>query len=80
MARHGLLRGFLLTVLLTGMSAAGIAVAAETLVASTLDAVAPSDAPGLLPPITAEGRVGWACEAERSARAMSVRDAHLPQR
>lgn len=78
MARHGLIPGIVLTILLTGASAAGIAVAAESLLDSTSAAVLPSEPPGLLPPITAEGRVGWACEAERAARAMSARDAHLP--
>jgi len=38
----------------------------------------PSQAPQLLGPIAAEGRVGWKCEPERASSATSVRDAHLP--
>jgi hypothetical protein len=67
----------LLTALLTGVAAVGIAFAAE----STLDIasmVEPSAPAGLLPPITIEGRKGWACTAERNAMAAKLSDAALP--
>ncbi|HEV8020958.1 MAG TPA: hypothetical protein VGP41_06810 [Candidatus Lustribacter sp.] len=67
----------LLTALLTGAVAAGIAVAAEGSldVASVLAPTAPA---GLLPTITIEGRKGWACTAERNAMATTLSDAALP--
>jgi hypothetical protein len=67
----------LVTVLLGGAVAAGIAVAAE----GGFDAAAilePSGPAGLLPPITIEGRKGWTCAAERSATATTLPDAALP--
>ena len=39
----------------------------------------PSQTPSLLGPIAVEGRVGWACEPEKAATTVSIRDAHLPQ-
>ena len=69
----------LLTVLLTGAAAAGIALAAE----GTFDVAAlvePSAPAGLLPPITIEGRKGWDCTAERNAMAAKLSDAALPAR
>jgi hypothetical protein len=67
----------LLTLLLTGATAVGIAFAAEGAfdVASMVEASAP---PGMLPPITIEGRKGWACTAERNATASKLPDAALP--
>jgi heme A synthase len=67
----------LVTVLLGGAVAAGIAVAAEGGfdVATLLE---PSVSAGLLPPITIEGRNGWTCAAERSATAKTLPDAALP--
>jgi hypothetical protein len=67
----------LLTVLLAGSAAAGIAFAAEGSfdVAGMLEASAPA---GLLPPITIEGRKGWACTAERNATATTLPNAALP--
>jgi hypothetical protein len=56
---------------------AGFAFAADDLLGPVMF-VEPSRSAGLLPPITVEGRVGWACEAERRARATSVDDAALP--
>ena len=38
----------------------------------------PSQIPGLLGPISVEGRVGWACEPEKAATMSSAREAHLP--
>jgi hypothetical protein len=40
--------------------------------------VEPSAPAGLLPPITIEGRKGWACVAERSATTSKLPDAALP--
>ncbi len=40
--------------------------------------VEPSAPAGLLPPITIEGRKGWACTAERNATATKLPDAALP--
>jgi hypothetical protein len=67
----------LLTALLTGGAAAGIAFAAEGAfdVASLVQPSAPA---GLLPPITIEGRKGWDCVAERKAMAAKLSDAALP--
>ncbi len=67
----------LLSVLLTGGAAAGIAYAAEGAfdVASLVEPSAPA---GLLPPITIEGRKGWDCVAERNAMAAKLSDAGLP--
>jgi hypothetical protein len=67
----------LLTALLTGAVAAGVAFAAEGSldVASVLTPSAPA---GLLPAITIEGRKGWACTAERNAMASTLSDAALP--
>jgi len=39
----------------------------------------PSQTPSLLGPIAVEGRVGWACEPEKAATTVSIRDARLPQ-
>jgi hypothetical protein len=67
----------LLTALLAGGVAAGVAFAAE----GSLDVAAalePSAPAGLLPAITIEGRKGWACTAERNAMASSLADAALP--
>jgi hypothetical protein len=66
-----------LTALLTAAAAAGIAYAAEGAfdIAATIEPSAPA---GLLPPITIEGRKGWACAAERSATATTLPDAALP--
>jgi hypothetical protein len=67
----------LLTLLLTGGAAAGVAFAAEgAFDIATL--VEPSAPAGLLPPITIEGRKGWACTAERNATANKLPDAALP--
>lgn len=67
----------LLAVLLTGGAAAGVAFAAVGAfdVASLVE---PSVPAGLLPPITIEGRKGWACTAERNAMATKLSDAALP--
>lgn len=66
-----------LTLLLTCGAAAGIAFAAEgSFDVSAL--VQPSASAGLLPPITIEGRKGWACTAERNATATKLTDAGLP--
>jgi hypothetical protein len=67
----------LLTALLAGGAAAGIAFAAEGAfdVAALLEPSAPA---GLLPPITIEGRKGWDCTAERNAMAAKLSDAALP--
>lgn len=67
----------LLAVLLTGGSAAGIAFAAEGAL-GVAGLVEPSAPAGLLPPITIEGRKGWACIAERNAMATKLSDAALP--
>jgi hypothetical protein len=67
----------LLTLLLAGGAAAGVAFAAEgAFDVATL--VEPSAPAGLLPPITIEGRKGWACTAERNATASKLPDAALP--
>jgi len=68
----------LLTVLLTGAVAAGVALAAEGSldVASVVEPSAPA---GLLPEITIEGRKGWDCTAERNAMAGTLSDAALPR-
>jgi hypothetical protein len=55
----------------------GLACAAETLL-DDIGQLAPSAAPALLPPITAEGRVGWSCTAEQRARAVDLAGADLP--
>lgn len=67
----------LLALLLTGGAAAGIAFAAEGSFAvdNLFEVSAPA---GLLPPITIEGRKGWACTAERNATATKLPDAALP--
>jgi hypothetical protein len=58
---------------------AGVAYAnAPSLVATTAGALLPSESPKLLGPITAEGRVGWACKPEQAAGAKRVHDAELP--
>jgi hypothetical protein len=67
----------LVTLLLMGGAAAGVAFAAEgTFDVATL--VEPSAPAGLLPPITIEGRKGWDCIAERNAMATKLPDAALP--
>jgi hypothetical protein len=67
----------LVTVLFSGLVAAGIAMAADGGfdVATLLE---PSVSAGLLPPISIEGRSGWTCAAERSATAKTLPDAALP--
>ena len=67
----------LLTALLTGAAAAGIAYAAEGAF-DIAGMIEPSASAGLLPPITIEGRKGWACTAERNAMATTLPDAALP--
>lgn len=60
------------------VAAAGAAVALSSfdgLAGSGLD---PSGAPGLLGPITENGRTGWDCAAEKAATAQRWRDATLP--
>jgi hypothetical protein len=67
----------LVTALLAGGAATGIAFAAE----AAFDAVSlvePSAPAGLLPPIAIEGRKGWDCTAERNATATSLSNAALP--
>jgi hypothetical protein len=56
--------------------AAGGAVLDPAALEQTLE---PSQAPGLLGPITAEGRVGWKCAPELASSATLVHDADLPQ-
>jgi hypothetical protein len=67
----------LLTLLLAGTAAVGIAIGAENAIdiAAPLEPSAPA---GLLPPITIEGRKGWDCTAERNAMATKLPDAALP--
>ena len=67
----------LVTLLVAGTTAAGVALAAESGfdVASLLVPSAPA---GLLPPIAIEGRKGWDCTAERNATSKSLSDAALP--
>lgn len=67
----------LLTALVTGGAAAGIAFAAEGAF-DVASLIAPSAPAGLLPPITIEGRKGWDCVAERNAMAAKLSDAALP--
>jgi hypothetical protein len=62
--------------LLCGRLALADAASLETLLAGAL---APSAAPALLGPITAEGRKGWDCKPERSAAAVSAQQAELPK-
>jgi hypothetical protein len=40
--------------------------------------LAPSSVPALLGPVSALGRNGWACEPEKAAKAVDVKDAELP--
>jgi hypothetical protein len=67
----------LAAVLLTGAAAAGIAFAADGAF-DVAGLVQPSAPAGLLPPITIEGRKGWACTAERNAMATTLPNAALP--
>jgi hypothetical protein len=67
----------LLTVLLAGAAAAGIALAGDGAF-DVAGMVEPSAPAGLLPPITIEGRKGWACVAERNATATTLPNAALP--
>jgi hypothetical protein len=67
----------LLTLLFAGAAAFGVAVASD----GAFDIAAlvqPSEPAGLLPPITIEGRKGWACTAERNATATTLPNAALP--
>jgi hypothetical protein len=67
----------LLTLLLTGVAAFGIAAAADGAF-DVAGLIQPSAPAGLLPPITIEGRKGWACTAERNATATTLPNAGLP--
>gem|GEM_PF-3852016 len=67
----------LVTALLTGATAAGIAFAADGAF-DVAGLVQPSAPAGLLPPITIEGRKGWDCTAERNAMATTLSNAALP--
>jgi hypothetical protein len=67
----------LLTGLLTAVTAAGIAFAAEGAF-DVAGLVEPSASASLLPPITIEGRKGWDCTAERNAMATTLPNANLP--
>ncbi|MGR4064418.1 MAG: hypothetical protein ACLQPV_03110 [Vulcanimicrobiaceae bacterium] len=65
--------------ILLGTAGAGIAYAnAPSLVATSADALLPSESPALLGPIDAEGRIGWKCRPEMAAAATAVSAAGLP--
>lgn len=65
------------TLAIVGTTAAGVALAAESGfdIASLLE---PSASPGLLAPITIEGRKGWDCTPEKNATAKTLPEAALP--
>jgi hypothetical protein len=67
----------LVALLVAAGAGVGIALAADDGfdIASLLQ---PSASAGMLPPITIEGRKGWACAAERNATAKTLSDADLP--
>ena len=67
--------GFLLGALLCGRIAFANAASVEDLLAGGL---LPSAAPGLLAPITSEGRKGWDCKPEHAAEAQHWHAANLP--
>jgi hypothetical protein len=67
----------LLAILVTIAASVGLARAAETVFGDAAQ-VLPSDMPGLLPAITAEGRMGWDCTAEKRARAGMLAGTDLP--
>jgi hypothetical protein len=71
------IRAFILTMVVAIAASAGLARAADTLFVD-VSRVLPSDLPGLLPAITAEGRKGWDCTAEQRARAGTIAGADLP--
>jgi hypothetical protein len=82
---EGVSRTHLLRLLAALVLAAGFAWSGRVAVAgvATLEelltgAMTPSAAPGLLGPITADGRVGWECKPERAAAAATYRQAELP--
>jgi hypothetical protein len=60
-------------------AAAGLAGAAsvERLLSGTV--LAASEMPGMLGPITENGRVGWECKPEKAAEATSAGRAELPR-
>lgn|GEM_PF-2610559 len=67
--------GALLLALGTAVAIAGV----ELNPAAIEQVLEPSQLPSLLGPIAVEGRAGWACEPEKAATTLSIRDAHLPQ-
>ena len=67
--------GVLLLALGTAVAVAGV----ELNPAAMEQVLEPSQSPSLLGPIAVEGRVGWACEPEKAATTVSIREAHLPQ-
>ena len=67
--------GFLLGALFCGRIAFANAASVEDLLAGGL---LPSAAPGLLEPITSEGRKGWDCKPEHAAEAKHWHAANLP--
>jgi hypothetical protein len=74
---RGLMVAATLAALLTCGGVLGYAMAGDDLLDPEAT-LAPSPAAELLPPITIEGRRGWACAAERSATAPTTQDADLP--
>lgn len=79
-SRTHLLR-LLAALLLGGLcawSGRGAVAGAATLEELLAGGMAPSAAPALLGPITAEGRVGWDCKPERAAASSSYHQAELP--
>ncbi len=65
------------SVLALALGGAGLAGAAS-MESALAGALIPSQAPGLLGPITESGRKGWECKPEIAANARRAADADLP--
>ena len=80
MSRALVSRAVLLGLLLIAAGSASIAFAnADSLVGSSTDTLAASDAPAMLGAIDEHGRVGWECKPEQAAAAKRAAMAELPQ-
>jgi len=79
MSRRFRTRLLLAAALLTSAVGAGVAYAnGSSVVDISVSTLLPSEAPGMLGPISAQGRVGWACKPERAASARRWIDGELP--